>query len=130
MPPPSDAVAAGRAFRRLERDLLRRRLLSLDPVLRLEMLAIFVLIGVFVFWQARAPLDHWGRIEGPMAVAGIIAGLSLLLALVAAGLAYARHQRVLRHRAPGPSWLTLPAAPALISSHLSRMSALHATWML
>jgi hypothetical protein len=64
-----------RAFHRLRRALITRRLLSLDPVLRLELALIAVLMAAVAGWWARLPLDHVARVGGACAVLGrLVAG--------------------------------------------------------
>src|SRR5258706_14789797 len=54
------------AFHDLERTLEVRRFQQLDPVVRLEIPAIAVLIAAFCFWQLRAPFDGIAPTPGPM----------------------------------------------------------------
>jgi hypothetical protein len=122
------ASAPEAAFSRLRRDLVRRRLASLDLLLRVELVAIAVLIGGFLFWQLRIRYAAMSPPRG-LAEGGDGAGVnvmfdlaSLLLALaiaggVAAGLAHARRLR--RGGGPGPAWGTLPVSPLLLARHLA-----------
>jgi hypothetical protein len=121
--------AARAALRELERRLVRRRLTRLDPILRIELAALFGLIAAFVFWRARIPLDSLGRREGAIGVARAVGVISVALALIGAAIAAARHWRVLRRAPPGPPWLALPLPPRLIARHLSWNSRLHAWWV-
>ena len=87
---------AAAAFRSLERVLVRRRLLGVDLRLRLELLALAGLLGGFLFWQARIPLDGLLRMRGEGAVAAAV--LATLLAMAALGglIAGSRHAVRLR----------------------------------
>ena len=107
------------AFRRLERALLRRRLLQVDPRLRLELALLALLIAGFLFWQTRVPLDGLVRARGPLAGAGVVAAAAGVLALSAALLAGFHHARRLRTGPSGPEWLALPLAHAALARHLA-----------
>lgn len=107
------------AFRVLEQVLVRRRLRSLELSLRLELAALGILIGGFLFWQARVPLDGLVRGAGPVRLAGVIFGLLSLFALAAGGLAAARQGAGLARVPPGPSWLALPVEPPALARHLA-----------
>src|SRR5258706_266033 len=73
------------AFHDLERTLEVRRFQQLDPVVRLEIAAIAVLIAAFCFWQLRAPFDGIADTAGPMLAARALAlRLAALLVLAAA----------------------------------------------
>jgi len=122
------APPAGPAFAALERALLRRRFEQTDLRLRLEILAIAVLIGMFVLWQVRVPLDGLARAAGPWAAARRLAAGALLLALAGGILAGIRHAH--RLRAPGgPHWLALPIPPRALAAHLAWSSRLTAWWL-
>ena len=110
---------AAAAFRSLERVLVRRRLLGVDLRLRLELLALAGLLGGFLFWQARIPLDGLLRMRGEGAVAAAV--LATLLAMAALGglIAGSRHAVRLRRGPPGPPWLALPLPPELLGRHLA-----------
>src|SRR5258705_12871402 len=73
------------AFHDLERTLEVRRFQQLDPVVRLEIAAIAVLIAAFCFWQLRAPFDGIAHTPGPMLAARALAlRLAALLGVAAA----------------------------------------------
>ena len=61
------------AFRDLERTLQVRRFQQLDPVLRLEIAAIALLVAAFCGWQLRIALDGIARRSGPGAAAQALA---------------------------------------------------------
>ncbi|HKQ58482.1 MAG TPA: hypothetical protein VJY35_11495, partial [Candidatus Eisenbacteria bacterium] len=90
------------AFRRLEGALLRRRLLQLDPRLRIELAVLGLLIAGFLFWQVRVPLDGMVRARGPLAGVGVLATVAVVLALSSAVLAGIHHARRLRSGPGGP----------------------------
>ena len=111
------------AFRVLERALVRRRLRGLELPLRLELVGLSTLIGGFLFWQARVPLDGFEHRAGPAKLAGVIFGLLSLFALAAGALAAARHSTGLGRVPAGPSWLALPVDPRALARHLARNSS-------
>jgi hypothetical protein len=117
------------AFRALERALIVRRFSALEPVLKLELAAIALLVGGFAFWQTRIPLDHAARSAGAAAAAGALALRLGVLAVAGAAIAGTRHGWVLRAGPPGPEWLALPIPPAALGHHLQWGSALHARWI-
>ncbi len=107
------------AFRRLERNLARRRFAAIDPLLRVEVAALAALGAGFVFWQVRVPLDAQVRDAGPIAFV-VAAGVTwAFLGLLAAALAGARLGAALRSAPAGPTWLHLPLPPAAIERHLA-----------
>jgi hypothetical protein len=114
------------AFHALERALLRRRLLGVEPGLRGPLAVLAALIAAFVFWQMRVPLDGLVRARG--AVAGLIVLACVLggLALLGAVLVHGRHRRTLRAGPDGPAWLALPIAPPALARHLAWNDAWHA----
>src|SRR5262245_3147630 len=99
------------AFRDLERNLLRRRIAAIDPRMRIELAAIAVLLGAFLFWQSRIKFASLVHDHGPLAVVREIAELCLGLGFLAAVLAGTRHAIQLRTGVAGPQWLALPLAP-------------------
>jgi hypothetical protein len=126
--PASPAHSAAPAFQALERALLRRRFEQTDLRLRVEILAIAVLIGMFVLWQVRVPLDGLARAAGPWAAARRLAAGALLVALAGGLLAGIRHAH--RLRAPGgPPWLALPIAPRALAAHIAWGSRLTTWWL-
>src|SRR5258706_13651688 len=86
------------AFHDLERTLEVRRFQQLDPVVRLEIAAIAVLIAAFCFWQLRAPFDGIAHTAGPMLAARALALRLAALLVLAAAAAGAR--RLPRHCTP------------------------------
>jgi len=106
------------AFRRLERDLQRRRFEAIDPLLRIEVAVLALLGAGFVFWQARIPLDGQVRDAGPVAFLVATGACWVFLALLAALLAGGRLAASLRATPAGPAWLHLPVEPRWIERHL------------
>src|SRR5258706_5702274 len=95
------------AFRRLRTWLTRRRFFQLDLRLRIELAVLSVMLGGFVFWQVRIPLDGIRLAAG---ATGVLASLGFgcaSLALVTWVLVAARHWHRLRVGPPGPAWLAL-----------------------
>jgi hypothetical protein len=117
------------AFRRLERDLVRRRLLSLDWRLRIELLALFGLIAAFLFWRARIVIASLAHDHGSGAVLRAILSILAVLAATGGVLAGARLHRALRNGPPGPSWLALPIPAGALARHLRWDARFHALWM-
>lgn len=124
-------------FASLERALLRRRLARLDLRLKLEILALGLLVNGFVFWQARVPFDGIARAsrsarltgdDAPLPVEIVLAAILAALALLGGALAAARLLRVLGDRPPGPDWLALPLPGDAIVRHLARESWSYAGW--
>ncbi len=114
---PPDRTAG--AFRELERRLGRRRWTQLDLRLRLELAALVLLLGGFLFWQARVQLDGLRRQHGPSAVLLALAVIWVALASLGAVLAAARHARRLRDGPAGPEWLSLPIPVDRLARHLA-----------
>jgi hypothetical protein len=117
------------AFRRLEGALMRRRLLQLDPRLRIELAVLGLLIAGFLFWQVRVPLDGVVRARGPAAGVGVLAGAAAVLALGSALLAGIHHARRLRAGPAGPEWLALPLERDALARHLAWESRGRALWL-
>jgi hypothetical protein len=116
----SDRSAATRAaFRRLERDLTRRRIAAIDPMLRFEVAALALLGTGFVFWQTRIPLDGLIRDAGPVAYLITAAAGALFLAMLAGMLSGGRLAAALRSTPDGPAWLALPVDSLEIERHLA-----------
>lgn len=113
----SHAPAA--AFRRLERDLTRRRFEAIDPLLRVEVAVLALLGAGFVFWQARIPLDGQIRDAGPIAFVVAAARSWAFLGALAALLAGGRLAAALRAAPAGPAWLHLPVEPQHVERHLT-----------
>jgi hypothetical protein len=105
------------AFRLLRGALLRRRLQRFDPRVRGEIVLLALVINGFLFWQARVPLDGARHAHGPLAVARILAGVLLAIAIGTSAVIATRHARRLRGALPGPEWLPLPLPPAAIVDH-------------
>jgi hypothetical protein len=119
-----DHVSASSAFPALRRALSVRRLRRLDVVVRAEIALLAVLVGGFVFWQVRVPLDGVARAAGPGA-ASLRLGAGLALLVVAAAVdAGVRHARRLREGFSGPDWLALPLDPRALERHLAWESSL------
>lgn len=117
------------AFRRLERDLTRRRLMQLDPRMRTELALLGLLIAGFLFWQVRVPLDGLVRARGATAGLGVVAVAWLVLAALGAALAGGEHGRRLRTGPHGPEWLALPLAPDALARHLAWESRSRLGWL-
>jgi len=116
------------AFRALEGALTRRRWQALEPVLRLELGLVALLLAGFLFLQLRGPFETLQGRFGPTALAAVIAALGIALAAGGAALVARRHARRLR-RPDGPAWFALPLAAATIERHLARASSLHVAWV-
>lgn len=117
------------AFRRLRGWLVQRRFSQLELRLRIELAVLSLMLGAFVFWQVRIPLDG---IRFAAGATGVLAALGFgcaALALVTSGLVGARHWYRLRVGPGGPSWLSLPATPGALTRHLAWESAFVAGWM-
>jgi hypothetical protein len=117
------------AVRQLERRLVRRRFAQLDLRLRLELALLALLIGGFLFWQVRVPLDGLARRAGPGAVLQVLAIAGLILAAIGGVLVALRHVRRLRTGAEGPPWLSMPISAAGLARHLAWESRSHALWV-
>lgn len=104
-------------FTLLHRHLVRRRLAQFDVRLRVEITSLVALIGAFLFWQARVPLDGVRRAQGPLAVAAIVAVILAAIAVGTGMLIAGRHARQLRSTLPGPAWLALPLPAAHVVTH-------------
>jgi hypothetical protein len=126
------------AFRQLERALVRRRFLQLDPRMRIELLGLGLLIAGFLFWQVRVPLD--GLVHSPAGLfggagRGPVAGLEvvligwLALAVIGANLAARHHAHALRSGPRGPEWLSLPCPPQRLERHLAWESSSRLVWL-
>lgn len=118
------------AVHQLERRLARRRIEQIDLRLRLELLALAAVVGAFLFWQTRVPLDGIARRGGPLAAARTVAFILAGLAALAGTLAGLRHARLLRRGPPGPAWLALPLPPRTVARHLAWESRGVALWLL
>src|SRR5258706_2299001 len=128
MTPTHDLETA--AFRRLRSHLSRRRLGQIEVRLRLEMLLLGMLLGGFVFWQARVPFDGLHRQGGPMLALATLGIAWLAMALVAGGLIAARHAARLRSGPPGPEWMSLPIGARALARHLAWDSSMVAGWVI
>ena len=117
------------AFRRLERDLVRRRLMQLDPRMRIELALLGLLIAGFLFWQVRVPLDGLVHARGARAGLEVVGVAWLVLALLGLGLAAGYHARRLRNGPRGPAWLALPCEPARLERHLAWESRSRLAWL-
>lgn len=126
---PDAAPSPPRVFRRLERDLSRRRLMQLDPRMRTELALLGLLIGGFLFWQVRVPLDGLVRARGAGAGLLVVAAAWLVLAAIGAALAGGEHARRLRTGPHGPEWLALPLPPAALARHLAWESRSRLGWL-
>lgn len=97
--------------------------------MRVELVLLALLIAVFLFWQARVPLDGLVRAQGP--AAGVVALAIVLTALagLAVPLVAARHARRLRTGPPGPEWAALPVDPTALARHLGKESGAIVMWL-
>jgi len=126
---PASTSPQAAAFRRLERDLVRRRFMQLDSRMRIELLALGLLIAGFLFWQVRVPLDGLVRAHGALAGLEVVGVAWLALGLLGAGLAAGYHAHRLRLGPRGPEWLALPCEPARLERHLAWDSRSRLGWL-
>ena len=112
-------VPAASALRTLRARLVRRRLRRLEPALRVEIVALILLVESFLFWQLRIRYAGLSSARSATGPAVDFALLLLVLALAGGATTFTRHLVRLRHGARGPAWLALPVPPALLSSHLA-----------
>jgi Gnt-I system high-affinity gluconate transporter len=84
------------ALRRLRTWLTRRRFFQLDLRLRLELAVLGLMLGGFVFWQVRIPLDGIRLAAGTTGVLAALGFGCAALALVTWVLVGARHWHRLR----------------------------------
>jgi hypothetical protein len=117
------------AFRGLERALVRRRLMQLDPRLRVELGLLALLIAAVLFWQVRVPLDGLVRSRGPFAALEVVVVAWLVLAALGSVLAGAYHAQRLRAGPRGPEWLSLPLEPSSLERHLAWESRSRLAWL-
>lgn len=117
------------AFRSLRTWLTRRRFFQLDLRLRIELAVLSVMLGGFVFWQVRVPLDGIRLAAGTTGVLAALGFGSAALALLTWVLVGARHWHRLRVGPPGPAWLALPITASALSRHLAWESCFVAGWM-
>ena len=117
------------ALRRLRATLTRRRFFQLDLRLRIELAVLSLMLGSFIFWQVRVPLDGIRRAAGATGVLAALGFGAAALALVTFGLVGARHWYRLRVGPPGPAWLALPISPKALARHLAWESSFIAGWM-
>jgi len=87
------------------------------------------MLGSFIFWQVRVPLDGIQRAAGAIGVLAALGFGAAALALVTFGLVGARHWYRLRVGPPGPAWLALPISPKALARHLAWESSFIAGWM-
>jgi len=117
------------AFQGLERALIRRRLMQLDPRLRVELGLLALLTAAVLFWQVRVPLDGLARSRGPFAAIGVVAVAWLILAALGSVLAGGYHARRLRAGPHGPEWLSLPLESSRLERHLAWESCSRLPWL-
>ena len=117
------------ALHRLRATLTRRRFFQLELRLRIELAVLSLMLGSFIFWQVRVPLDGIQRAGGAMGVLASLGFGAVALALVTLVLVGARHWYRLRVGPPGPSWLALPISPQALARHLAWESSFIAWWM-
>ncbi len=126
----TDPANPARAFATLERQLVRRYVGAIEGVLRLEFVLLAALVGAFVFWQTRVPLDGEVRAHGLRGGAAFL-GLRLAIVTLAGALtAGGRHAWTLAGHVPGPEWLALPLPASRIHRHLVWFATTHAVWAL
>ncbi len=122
--PPSTALA----FSTLQGQLLRRRLTGIEGVLRIELVALALLLGGYVFMKARPWFEDLSLQHGAWGVALGLEGVGLALAVLGGALVANRHAR--RLRAPeGPAWLALPIEAKDVTGHLAWESKLEVLWV-
>ncbi len=111
-------------FRALERALLVRRWRAVDARLRVELAVLALLLGAFVFWRTRVPLDGLAKLQGALAAVGAALVLIVVCAAVA-GVAVAVRLRGALLRGPaGPEWLSLPCERSVLERHFGWNAAL------
>lgn len=116
------------AFRILQSQLLCRRLAGIEGVLRLELIALALLLGGYLFMQARPALEDLAVKHGAWGVALGLEGAGLALAALGGLLVARRHAR--RLRAPeGPAWLALPIAAKDVAGQLAWESKFEVLWV-
>ena len=125
---PEHASHLAAAFARLERALLRRRLAAIEPILRVEIVALGAFASALLFWQARLRIDSLAFARGPAVAAAAISAALLGLALLGGALAGGRLISRLGGRLPGPHWLALPIPPLAILRHHARGARLLSLW--
>lgn len=117
-----------RAFRGLQHALVRRRFALVELRLKIEFVALALLVWSFLFWQARLSLYSLARDHGARGVAIALLAVWLGLALAGGALAAARLWRQLGRGPAGPAWLALPLAPKVILRHLAWEARLQTLW--
>ena len=118
------------AFRTLRSRLSRRRLDQIDVRLRLELLALGLLLTGFIFWQTRLP---FANLHAQGRSTGVLTALTITwvaMAMVMASFVAVRHASRLRAGPPGPAWLSLPITPRALRRHLAWDSSVMAVWMI
>ena len=111
-------AAEDRAFRALERALVRRRLRELDPRLAIEVAALALLLAAVLFWQVRVPFDGWAHHHGWPAVSGVAASLFAAVAAAGGAIAFIGLRRALASPDHAPEWMALPCQPRRLERHL------------
>lgn len=117
------------AFRALEHAWVRRAIARVEPVLWLEIGAIALLAGGFLFWRVHIGLASLAHDRGIAAAAGQLALLLGALVLGGAAQAGARHSVRLRASDESPPWLALPIPESALAAHLAAMSRIQARWI-
>ena len=106
-------------LKRLRRDLLRRRWARLEPRLRVELIALGLLLAAFAFWQLRILYAGTAFSRGALGAGEALLG-TLACLLVGGGVGSAlRLRRRLRAAPRGPAWLGLPTTAAELLRHQS-----------
>jgi hypothetical protein len=117
------------AFRALRAALLRRRVQSVEPRLRVEIAAIAALIGGFLFWQLRMRFAGVAHARGAAAVTAELSWLLAALAVLGGIAAAVRHLRILRSGGVGLAWLALPVASGALRRQFTWEARLASWWV-
>src|SRR5262245_24775556 len=108
-----------RAFDALARRLSAARARDLGVRLWVVLGVLALAIAAFTYWQVRVPLDGALRSGGVLGAGTRLAVVLSAFVLAGATIAMVR-QVALMEDPPGPEWLALPVAPALVERHLAR----------
>lgn len=108
-------TAAG--FPHLRRDLMRRRLLRIEPRLRIELALLALMLIAFAFWQLRIGFAGVAFELGARSAALAMVGTMGAAAIAAAAVSGWRLWRRLTIRPAGPEWLALPIENRRLIEH-------------
>lgn len=102
----------------------------METRLKIEIGLLALLVGAFLFWQARVSFASMAHDLGTARVAQVAAVLGSMLAIVAGARVAVSHARRLRGRAPGPAWLALPIPMVPLLAHLEWEARAEALWVI